>query len=368
MGGCGPRRRAIVLANVTWIKPGPVATRARGAKIPAMKTFSITKRIDAVTGIPERYLAAELPAPRAVKIELTSQCNYRCGFCAHRLRLKDRGEMDRAFYERVVGEMVDAGVEELGMFYIGESFMCDWLPEAIAHAKQRGIGYVFLTTNGSLASPGRVQACMKAGLDSLKFSINQADAEQFVEIAAVKARYFSDAIANLRMARVVRDRGGFDCGLYASSIRYDGAQQVRMQALVDEIRPHVDEHYWLPLYGQAGLTSGAKGTRPTAGNQGRVGALRKPLPCWSLFTEGHITFDGHLSACCFDHDGRFNMGDLNTLSFMEAWHSEPFRRLRRANLTEGVAGTVCEKCLAYDECESKPQPVTLMRRAEGAPM
>ena len=53
---------------------------------------------------------------------------------------------------------------------------------------------------------------------------------------------------------------------------------------------------------------------------------------------------------------------------MEAWRSEPFRRLRRANLTEDVAGTVCEKCLAYDESESKPQPVTLMRRAEGAPM
>jgi mRNA-degrading endonuclease toxin of MazEF toxin-antitoxin module len=49
---------------------------------------------------------------------------------------------------------------------------------------------------------------------------------------------------------------------------------------------------------------------PTAGNQGRVGALRKPLPCWSLFTEGHVTHDGRLSACCFDHDGRFEMGDL----------------------------------------------------------
>jgi hypothetical protein len=141
-----------------------------------------------------------------------------------------------------------------------------------------------------------------------------------------------------------------------------------MEQAVAAILPYVDEHYWLPLYGQAGLTSGAKGTRPTAGNQGRVGALRKPLPCWSLFTEGHITFDGHLSACCFDHDGRFNMGDLNAVSFMDAWHSAPFQALRRANLAEDVAGTVCEKCLAYDECESKPQPVTLMRRAEGAPM
>jgi hypothetical protein len=69
-----------------------------------MTSFKITSRIDAVTRIPERYLAADLPAPRAVKIELTSQCNYRCGFCAHRLRMKSRGEMDRAFYERVVAE------------------------------------------------------------------------------------------------------------------------------------------------------------------------------------------------------------------------------------------------------------------------
>ena len=122
-----------------------------------------------------------------------------------------------------------------------------------------------------------------------------------------------------------------------------------LEAAVERrILPYVDEHYWLPLYGQAGLTSGALGTAPTAGNQGRIGALRKPLPCWSLFTEGHITWDGRLSACCFDHDGRFHMGDLTRQSFAEAWHSAPFRRLRAANLAEDVRGTPCEKCIAYD--------------------
>ncbi|MNC89785.1 hypothetical protein D3C83_57720 [compost metagenome] len=110
------------------------------------------------------------------------------------------------------------------------------------------------------------------------------------------------------------------------------------------------------------MTSGARGTVPTAGNQGRIGALRKPLPCWSLFTEGHITWDGRLSACCFDHDGRFSMGDLNTQSFAQAWHSAPFQRLRAANLAEDVRGTVCEKCIAYDD-GAAPQPVTLMPRA-----
>jgi MoaA/NifB/PqqE/SkfB family radical SAM enzyme len=314
------------------------------------KVFSITSRIDAVTRIPEKYLAAKLPAPRAVKIELTSQCNYRCGFCAHRLRMKDRGEMDPLFYERVVGEMADAGVEELGMFYIGESFMCDWLPEAIAFAKKRGIQYVFLTTNGSLATPERVRACMAAGLDSLKFSMNNADEEQFVQIAAVKAKLFRDAVENLKAAHRVREEGGYKCGLFASSIQYDGEQQVKMDALVDEIRPFVDEHYWLPLYSMGSMTTQREeelGYRPIAGNQGRIGALREPLPCWSAFTEGHITHDGKLSACCFDAGDKWIMADLKAASFMDGWNSAPFQALRAAHLRKDVKGTICESCVAY---------------------
>ena len=322
----------------------------RAAQPFGMQAFKITTRIDAVTKIPERYLAAELPAPRAVKIELTSQCNYRCGFCAHRLRMKERGEMDRGFFERVVAEMAAAGVEELGVFYIGESFMCDWLPEAIAYAKRCGISYVFLTTNGSLATPQRVEACMKAGLDSLKFSMNNADEEQFVEIAAVKAKLWRDSIANLKAACAVRDSGSYNCGLYASSIQYDGAQQERMQALVDEIRPFVDEHYWLPLYSMGSMTTQREeelGYRPIAGNQGRVGALREPLPCWSAFTEGHITHDGKLSACCFDAGDKWIMANLNDMSFLEGWNSPAFVELRRAHLKRDVTGTICEDCVAY---------------------
>lgn len=314
------------------------------------RTFRITNRIDAVTGIPERYRGAHLPAPRSVKVELTSQCNYRCGFCAHRLRLKERGGMDRAFYERLVGEMADAGVEELGVFYIGESFMCDWLPEAIELAKRRGIRYVFLTTNGSLATPERVRACMEAGLDSLKFSINQSDEIQFRDIAGVKSRLFLDALRNLRKARAVRDAGGYPCGIYASSILYDGEQQRRMQGLVEHILPWVDEHYWLPLYSMGSLATQREaelGYRPIAGNQGRVGALREPLPCWSVFTEGHVTHDGKLSACCFDAGDRWVMADLNQVSFMEGWNGAAFAALREAHLKRDVSGTICEDCVAY---------------------
>jgi len=308
----------------------------------------ITDRIDRITFIPETYRKALPPVPKSVKIELTARCDFQCFFCASSFRLREKKDIDWDFYTRIIKQMREAGVEELGLFYLGESFIYNRLVEAIQYAKEIGYPYVFLTTNGRLATPERVEACMKAGLDSLKFSLNNATPEQFQEVTRVKANEFYTIIDNIKAAHQIKQAGGYSCGLYASSIQYDGEQQERMEKTVAEILPYVDQHYWLPLYGQAGLTSGAKGTQPSAGNQGRIGALRPPLPCWALFTEGHITYDGHLAACCFDHDGRFNMGDLNHMHFMEAWQSVIFQNLRQANLDQNVVGSVCEKCIAYN--------------------
>lgn len=307
--------------------------------------MSITERIDAITHIAPAWRSTHPPAPRSVKIELTGRCNFRCSFCAHHQRLRAVGEMDRGFFERILPEMKAAGVEELGLFYLGESFLCEWLPQAVRFAKDTGFEYVFLTTNGSLATPDKVQACFEAGLDSLKFSLNYADAAQFSAIANVKEALFGKIAEHVRAAHAVRQAGGHRCGLYGSYIDYDGEQGQRIQAYVEALRPYLDEVYALPLYNQAALVDNAQWSF-TQGNRGRAAALREPLPCWSIFTEGHISFDGRLSACCFDHDQRFHMGDLRSVAFMDAWHSEAFAGLRAAHLRRDVRGTICEACVA----------------------
>lgn len=255
--------------------------------------------------------------------------------------------MDRALYSRIIRDLRASGVEELGVFYIGESFTCKWLPEAINEAKEVGFPYVFLTTNGSAATPERVKACMEAGLDSLKFSINFADNEQFAEVAKVSPRLYQRAIDNLKAARQVRDQGGYKCGLYASSIAFDGEQGDRMREIVEDIRPYVDEFYWLPLYGMSGASK-EHGFKPSPGNPGRLDAMRESLPCWAVFTEAHITADGKLAACCFGSgmDGDLCMADLRQTSFMDGWNSNKYKALRKAHLSKDVTGTACEGCMA----------------------
>jgi hypothetical protein len=65
---------------------------------------------------------ADPPAPRSVKIEISPRCNYRCGFCALRTREKQpKWDMDFGLFKRITREMREAGVEEIGVFYLGES-------------------------------------------------------------------------------------------------------------------------------------------------------------------------------------------------------------------------------------------------------
>ena len=314
----------------------------------------ITERIDNITKIPPAYQHAELPAPKSVKIEISPRCNYRCGFCALRTReVQPKWDMDFELFKRITREMREAGVEEVGVFYLGESFMNPrLLVDCIRYLKaELGMPYVFLTSNASMAFPEAVDACMAAGLDSLKWSVNAADEEQFEKIMGVAGRLFRHALENIAAASALRHEKNYKTGLYASSIRYDGEQQVKMEELLTaRVRPYEDQHYWLPLYSMGAFATQREselGYKPTAGNQGRIGALREPLPCWSAFTEGHVTAEGKLSACCFDATSNWSMGDLNQLSFMQAWNSEQFVKLRAAHLRRDVGGTVCANCIAY---------------------
>jgi hypothetical protein len=113
----------------------------------------------------------------------------------------------------------------------------------------------------------------------------------------------------------------------------------RAKALIE---PYVDQHYPLRLYGQKNFTAKGELVPFASGRK-----LESMLPCWLLFTEPHISFDGYMSACFCDHDKCLYMGDLKKMSVLEAWHSEPFVALRQKHLASDVTSSACASCLAY---------------------
>jgi radical SAM protein with 4Fe4S-binding SPASM domain len=319
----------------------------------SVELTKITERIDKITCLDSDRTRRVVPAPKSVKIELTSKCNYRCSFCAHRHKKTPSQDMDFDLFKRITKEMQEAGVKEIGLFYIGEPFASPkLLVDAIRYLKQElSFPFVFLTSNASLATPQLVEECMAAGLDSLKWSCNADGGKQFAEMMGVPDKMFAQSLNNIRIAWKIRKKKGYKTGLYASSIHYDTDQHEKMKSMLTTfVLPYVDEHYWLPLYSmgdQAAAREQELGFKPTAGNQGRIDALRHPLPCWCVFTAGHVLSNGTMSACSFDASDDWIMGDLKKHSFMKVWNCRAYRNLRKAHIKKNVKGTACEKCAAY---------------------
>jgi radical SAM protein with 4Fe4S-binding SPASM domain len=314
--------------------------------------MSLTARLKSVATIPPEYLSETPPVPKSVKIEISSRCNYRCSYCALKTRKGVAPDMDFDFFKRISTEMRDIGINEFGVFYIGEPFTNPGLlVDCITFLKRDlKVPYVFLTTNGSLANGTKVKAVMKAGLDSLKYSVNFSDAEQFRSMSGVKDEgQFHSSLKSIKVAREIRDSFKYGTKIYASSIMYDPDQERRMKPLLKEhVLPYVDEHYWLPLFND----TAAFPNRPKSERIGNVAGYHDPvdpLPCWAVFTAAHVLVDGRLTACCHDATGQWAMGDLRKQSFMEAWHSEEYRVLRNAHLRKDVSGTRCVKCIDSTE-------------------
>ena len=333
--------------------------------------MSITEKIDSVTNIPPEYLKAVCPAPPSIKVELTNKCNFSCQFCSLRTREKAGKETLKWEYMKHVMDITRAaGVDEIAPFFLGESTMePDMLVKSVAYAKEIGFPYVFLTTNGSLLKPHVAERLMIAGLDSLKFSINAKDDEQFEEIMGVKSKNFHNALNNLKAAREIRDREGYRTKLYASYIQFDGEQAKAMDELLDKyVRPYADEVYSLPLYSmglRAEEIEAATGFKPTHGNMGRVNEetglpMRSGIPCWSVAREAHVRINpenGHpiLAACCFSSYDRFDICDLLDYdNFMDAWNHTKLQEIRQAHIdclatgtTKPLENTMCAVCVAW---------------------
>lgn len=304
---------------------------------------NITDRISTTYNVPEERLSETPPVPKSAKIEVTSRCDFKCFFCEHTFRDEGHADIDPPLLYKILGEMAEAGVEEVGLFWIGESMLVKRLPEYVAHAKTLGFKNVYITTNGKLSTPKRIEALFDAGLDSIKFSVSGSNRQNYVTVTGVDA--FDKVMQNIKYAWKYRgDRK--KPGIFASSY-YDINNPTEYEAIGKLVGPYVDEHYPLRLYGSRNVQTENGGAHVIQmPGKARIKLIEK-LPCWSLFTLPHINQEGFMSACFCDPDQKLFMADLKKVTFMEGWHSDKFRALRRAHLARNVTGTPCETCIAY---------------------
>jgi radical SAM protein with 4Fe4S-binding SPASM domain len=273
--------------------------------------------------------------PEKMKIEISNVCNHHCIFCGRSKMSKPMGFINEDFYNRIMREAFDAGIREAGLFINGEPFTNKSLAHYIAWAKKIGFSYIYLTTNGALASPQRIQETVNAGLDSIKFSINAGTRETYKTIHG--SDDFDTVIKNIIFCNEYRKKSGKKFNIFASCVMSRDVETEK-NILNSIVKKYVDELVFYKMRGQGGLMN--ENSKLTYSDFTKVSACSIP------FNTVNIDFDGKLLMCCEDINQSVDIADLNKTSLKEAWYNEKMTLIRKRHIEHRLTGTICESCLA----------------------
>lgn len=299
----------------------PFRKRARAAVESALREHvKPVRRLLLATG---RDRAPVLP--EIVQIEATNICNAKCVFCPRDEMHRKQGVMDMALFRKVADECAALGIQHVRMHNYGEAFIDRQLVEKIRYAKSLGLREVGVISNGTLIGDEVARGMIEAGLDAINISVDAAGKDVF-EKTRVGLKYDKVIAAIERIVRIRDEMGRRRPKLILSFVRQqDSAEE---QAFIAHWSARADKVHITDLHNWAGTLS-----RESDVN----------YPCYRPWLTFTVLWDGRVSLCCADFDGREVLGDLRTATIQEIWNNERYREVRRAHLDHG-GPSICQSC------------------------
>jgi molybdenum cofactor biosynthesis enzyme MoaA len=138
----------------------------------AMKKLSERDQDQYGTDREADFYKVDIALPKNMMVELSNACNHACIFCTNPHMTRKAKRINSDLLYRVMQQARQEGVEEIGFYTTGDPFIHKDLDKFTRRAKELGFRYIYISTNGALATPERAKSVIDAGMDSIKFSIN----------------------------------------------------------------------------------------------------------------------------------------------------------------------------------------------------
>jgi MoaA/NifB/PqqE/SkfB family radical SAM enzyme len=301
----------------------PLRIRARARRAAERALLSQAKPIRRLLMATGRDRSPVLP--EIVQIEATNICNAKCVFCPRDDMHRKQGIMSFELFRKIVDECAELGITHIRMHNYGEAFVDKRLVEKVRYAKDKGIREVGAISNGSLLTEPVVRGMIEAGLDAINISVDASGKETF-ESTRIGLKY-DKVIANIeRLVRIRQELGKRRPKLILSFVRQNN--DADEQAFIEHWKKIADKIHVTDLHNWAG----------TLNTESDV-----TYPCYRPWLTFTALWDGRVSLCCADFDGRVVLGDLNTSSIQDIWNSDRYRQVRREHLESG-GPEICRSC------------------------
>lgn len=316
-------------------------------------------RVDIEKRIKEKFnntFTGDFPKKNLL-LEVTNVCNNKCIFCANRRMTRPKGNIDYGLAKKVMQECYELGSREIGFYATGEPLLYPRLVDLIKEAKAIGFEYVYITTNGLLASEDRIKELLDAGLQSIKFSINAINRDDYIFIHGVDA--FDVVMENLKACRKLQ--GVYKNKLFVSTIltKHTRYSKEEVESFFESL---CDRVVIQNAKNQGGLLPVLNDSLLIEKEDGEIEHFN--IPCSYVFNSVTVTYEGYLTACCMDFQNYLAYADLNKCSVRDAWQNATIKHLREMQLSGRVDNTICKSCVYGKSDNIMPLDAELSTRVD----
>ena len=257
-------------------------------------------------------------------IEPTNTCNLRCTFCFVTDGMtRDGGFMDFDLFKKIIDDCTD--LEHLCMHNWGEPLLHKDIFRMIEYAKNNGVNYVVMNTNGTLLTDKMINRIVNSKLDIIRFSID-GSAETFKRVRGVELENIEK---NIKKLKIIKEKK---------------KPELKMGVVftVEEDTEGDAEEYinhWEKIVDHVRL-------QPKLITSPRTEVC--PEPFGKDYGKLVVLWDGRVIPCCVDYNANLMIGNIQNDTIPNLWKSEKLNILREQHL-KGEFPDTCANC---NECES----------------
>lgn len=260
--------------------------------------------------------------PEIVHIENTNACNAKCIICARDSMKRRVGFMDFNLFKRIIDECSNnKELKKVHLHGFGEPLMDERLLDRIQYTKQKGIKEIYFVTNGSLLTKEYSKALLEADIDAIKFSVYGNSPQTFEAIH--KGLKYQVVEKNIRDFFEIRKK--------MNRLK----PRVKIQFLEHEINTHEKAAFFNKWSSIISRNCGDIVEEVPIHNWIYSRYYQDFLPiasakksCGIPFISFQILWNGNVTACCYDFDGKMKFGNVRNMTISDIWNGAQFRKFR----------------------------------------
>ncbi len=283
--------------------------------------------------------------PMRLNIEPTNYCNLSCSMCPRELN-RPFGYMDINLFKKIIDESVLYGKRLIiTINKDGEPLLHPELPQMIKYAKDKDAAHkINFYSNGILLSEAKSIKLIKSGLDTIHISIDAFSKETYKKVK--NSQKLEIVEENVKRLIELKKK-------YHSKIPLVIVKIIRTPETQAEIKQFVDKWKGIANFIEIGEYHTWDGTLDNSSvfDQTDSTMRRKRYPCTFLWYNPVILWDGRVTTCCVDYQGKGVFGDIQEESLARIWQGDVLKSLRMAHLN-GLYKNIplCDKCQFW-RCE-----------------